>query len=182
MAEAIEIKYDQDNVKLIQEAILQGLPWNGLDEEKVMEFFRSLKIYTKRSDYRYIEHQFKIMGSYYPKPEPGTGIPEQYRVYDIAFRRSKVKDSTIPEDCVLFETYIHEQDNVKLTDVKEVIDHVMREGSGFCSAAVVGAFNLTFRAKQQTDSDTVLYRDHNFRFGVHNCSSYYVWPDNVVQS
>lgn len=181
MQKAIEIKYGQDNDNLIQEAILTGLPWNGLTEERVMEFFHGLLVYTKRSDYRFIDRHFKIMGSYYPVGPVGTVLPEQFRVYEVAFRRAKSKVDGLPEDCVAFEAYIYESDNVKRERVMPVFHQVYHEGSGLCSAAVISDFSLQFLREVSKGDRYDMYNVHNFSFGGHGTDVKYVWHQDGVQ-
>jgi hypothetical protein len=183
MATAIEIKYGQDNVDSINKAILTGLPWDGLTPEKILEFFKTLNVYTKLSDYRFIDHHFKIMGIAEPKREPGYGIPARCCVYEVAFRRGIKKDPAIPEGCVGFEAYIYGQEDILIGDVMDVIHTVYREGSQVCSAAVINSFSLRmFATIRKGDNDYDVYKDYLFRFGSHGHSHTYIYPDHGVQS
>lgn len=174
MAKTIEVKYGQDHASKIREAILAGLPWDGLTPEKLLEFFKTLKVYTQRADYRFVDTHFKIIGSPLPKGEPGAGHHDVFRLYDVAFRRSRAKDADIPNDCVLFEAYIYEETEVRVDRIWPVFHAIASAGTEHCSAVVMEDFNLRVQALMRKTEDYSLYLEHVFGFGNHFTNNKYV--------
>ncbi len=155
----IEVKYGQDNVSAIQQAMLRGLSWDNLDEATVKEFCENLVVYTKLSDYRFVDHQFQILGNQYPD---SRGL---LRHYTIALRRTKRPHSNVPSDCVSFEAYIVSAEDVNIDSVRHIVSLVTEEGGKHVSAAVIHKFTTTIYRCVKTGPDCDIYRVFNFQYG-----------------
>lgn len=176
MTTAIEIKYGQDNVSEIYQAMLRGLPWDRLDEATVKEFCKNLVVYTKLTDYRIVDHHFQILGNQYPDSQG------MLRHYTIAFRRAKRPHVHIPEDCVGFEAFIVSAVDVCIDSIRHIVSQVTDLGSKNVSPVVIRNFTATLYQLVKTGADCEIYRYFKFQYGGMSDGGYVTYNKHAVQS
>lgn len=171
----IEIKYGQDNVEIINQAILKGLPWKDLTIDKIVEFFENNVIVTKITDFRSLDQTFSIIGAH------GFG----YWKYNVSFttRMLDPRNIVVPAGWVAFKPAVSES-AIPTIQISRIIEEAEMEHKLWeTSAAVLEDFSVRIR-KTREQSSTIYSKDYMFRFNFDQAEVKHgqINKEDVVQS